>query len=99
MGNDATLTWLIVEETDKVQNIKLSALKQNNIKSVFFFFLKSWVTKDKILNAYIVFRLFLPKILLALFEVDFAIPLHPREGFRGKISQFGTNLYVVDISL
>ena len=38
MGNDATLTGLIVEETDKVQNIKLSALKQNNIKSVFFFF-------------------------------------------------------------
>ena len=37
MGNDATLTGLIVEETDKVQNIKLSALKQSNIKSVFFF--------------------------------------------------------------
>ena len=97
MGNDATLTGLIVEETDKVQNIKLSALKQSNIKYVFF--LKSWVTKDKILNVYIVFRLFLPKILLVPFEVDFAIPLHPREGFRGKISQFGTNLYVVDISL
>ena len=32
MGNDVTLTELITEVTDKVQNIKLSALKQSNIK-------------------------------------------------------------------
>ena len=36
MENDATLTGLIAEVTDKVQNIKLSALKQSNIKGVFF---------------------------------------------------------------
>ena len=59
--------WLQV--TDKVQNIKLSALKQSNIER-----LKSRITKDKILNVNIVFILFLPKILLTLFEVDFAIP-------------------------
>ena len=38
MENDATLTGLIAEVTDKVQNIKLSALKQSNIER---FFLKS----------------------------------------------------------
>ena len=38
MENDATLTGLIAEVTDKVLNIKLSALKQSNIKK---FFLKS----------------------------------------------------------
>ena len=32
MENDATLTGLIAEVTDKVQNIKLSALKQSNIE-------------------------------------------------------------------
>ena len=32
MGNDVTLTELITEVTDKVQNIKLSALKQSNIE-------------------------------------------------------------------
>ena len=32
MENDATLTGLIAEITDKVQNIKLSALKQSNIE-------------------------------------------------------------------
>ena len=75
MENDATLTGLTAEVTDRVQNIKLSPLKQSNIK----FSLKSWITEDKILNIYyivlyIVFILFLPKILLALFEVVFAIP-------------------------
>ena len=75
MENDATLTGLTAEVTDRVQNIKLSPLKQSNIK----FSLKSWITEDKILNMYyivlyIVFILFLPKILLALFEVVFAIP-------------------------
>ena len=38
MENNATLTGLIAEVTDKVQNIKLSALKQSNIER---FFLKS----------------------------------------------------------
>ena len=38
MENDATFTGLIAEVTDKVQNIKLSALKQSNIER---FFLKS----------------------------------------------------------
>ena len=38
MENDATLTGLIAEVTDKVQNIKLSALKQISIER---FFLKS----------------------------------------------------------
>ena len=38
MENDATFTGLIVEVTDKVQNIKLSALKQSNFER---FFLKS----------------------------------------------------------
>ena len=38
MENDATLTGLIAEVTDKVLNIKLSALKQSNIEK---FFLKS----------------------------------------------------------
>ena len=71
MGNDVTLTELITEVTDKVQNIKLSALKQSNIERLL---LKPWITKDKLLNVYIVFILFLPKILLTLFEVDFAIP-------------------------
>ena len=33
MENDATLTGLIAEVTDKVQNIKLSALKQSNIET------------------------------------------------------------------
>ena len=75
MEKDATLTGLTAEVTDRVQNIKLSPLKQSNIK----FSLKSWITEDKILNIYyivlyIVFILFLPKILLALFEVVFAIP-------------------------
>ena len=32
MRNDVTLTELITEVTDKVQNIKLSALKQSNIE-------------------------------------------------------------------
>ena len=32
MENDATLTGLIAEITDKVQNIKLSALKESNIE-------------------------------------------------------------------
>ena len=36
MENNATLTGLIAEVTDKVQNIKLSALKQSNIKGGFF---------------------------------------------------------------
>ena len=71
MGNDVTLTELITEVTDKVQNIKLSALKQSNIERLL---LKPWITKDKLLNVYIVFILFLPKILLTLFEVDFATP-------------------------
>ena len=76
MENDATLIGLTAEVTDRVQNIKLSPLKQSNIKK---FSLKSWITEDKILNIYyivlyIVFILFLPKILLALFEVVFAIP-------------------------
>ena len=39
MENDATLTGLIAGVTKKVQNIKLSALKQSNIER--FFFLKS----------------------------------------------------------
>ena len=38
MENNAKLTGLIAELTDKVQNIKLSALKQSNIER---FFLKS----------------------------------------------------------
>ena len=71
MENDAALTGLISEGTDNVQNIKLSALSQSNIER---FILKCGITKDKIRNTYIVFILFLPKILLALFEVDFAIP-------------------------
>ena len=66
MENDVTLTGLIAEVTDKVQNIKLSAVKQSNIER---FSLKSWITEDKTLNVYIVFILFLPKILVALFEV------------------------------
>ena len=33
--NDATLTSLTAEVTDKVQNIKLSALKQSNIERIF----------------------------------------------------------------
>ena len=57
MENDATLTGLIAEVIHKVQNIKLSALKQSNIER---FCLKSWITKDKILNVYIFFTLFLP---------------------------------------
>ena len=36
--NDATLTGLIAEVTDKVQNMKLSSLKQSNMER---FFLKS----------------------------------------------------------
>ena len=36
MENNATLTGPIAEVTDKVQNIKLSALKQSNIKGGFF---------------------------------------------------------------
>ena len=71
MENDAALTGLISEGTDNVQNIKLPALSQSNIER---FILKCGITKDKIRNTYIVFILFLPKILLALFEVDFAIP-------------------------
>ena len=66
MENDVTLTGLIAEVTDKVQNIKLSAVKQSNIER---FSLKSWIKEDKTLNVYIVFMLFLPKILVALFEV------------------------------
>ena len=57
MENDATLTGLIAEVIHKVQNIKLSAFKQSNIER---FCLKSWITKDKILNVYIFFTLFLP---------------------------------------
>ena len=38
MENDATFTGLITKVTDKVQNIKLSALRQSNIE---IFFLKS----------------------------------------------------------
>ena len=49
------------------------------------------------LNIYVVF--ILPKFLLVLFKVVFAIPQHPREGFRDKITQFGTNLYVAETSL
>ena len=66
MENDITLTGLIAEVTDEFQNIKLSAVKQSNIER---FSLKSWITEDKTLNVYIVFILFLPKILVALFEV------------------------------
>ena len=66
MENDVTLTGLIAEVTDEFQNIKLSAVKQSNIER---FSLKSWITEDKTLNVYIVFILFLPKILVALFEV------------------------------
>ena len=36
MENDATHTGLIVEVTDKYQNIKLPALKQSNIERGFF---------------------------------------------------------------
>ena len=71
MENDATLTGLIADVTDKVQNVTLSALKQSNIgRSI----LKSWKTKGKVLNVYLAFILFLPKIILVLFEVDFVIP-------------------------
>ena len=35
MENDATLAGLIAEVTDKVQNIKLSALKQSNTERFF----------------------------------------------------------------
>ena len=42
--------------------------------------MKSWITKVKILNLYIAFILFLPKVLLALFEVDFATP-------KGRVSR------------
>ena len=56
MENDATLAELIPEVT--VTIIKLSSLKQSNIKTIF---LKSWITKDKIINVYIVFIFFLPK--------------------------------------
>ena len=66
MENDVTLTGLIAEVTDEFQNIKLSAVKQSNIER---FSLKSWIKEDKTLNVYIVFMLFLPKILVALFEV------------------------------
>ena len=66
MENDVTLTGLIAEVTDEFQNIKLSAVKQSNIER---FSLKSWITEDKTLNVYIVFILFLSKILVALFEV------------------------------
>ena len=41
MENDATLTGLIVEVTDKYQNIKLPALKQSNVERVFFEVLNS----------------------------------------------------------
>ena len=81
LENDATLIGPIAEVTKKVQNINLSALKQINIE---WFCLKFWITKDKILNVYIIFILFLPKILLALFEVDFAIPNTPVRVFEAK---------------
>ena len=35
MENDATLTGLIAEVTDKIQNIKLSTIKQSNIVRFF----------------------------------------------------------------
>ena len=52
------------------------------------------------INSKYVYTVFiLPKFFLALFEVVFAIPQHPREDFRDKITQFGTNPYVADTSL
>ena len=36
MENDATFTGLITKVTDKVQNIKLSALRQSNTEIFFF---------------------------------------------------------------
>ena len=35
MENDATLTGLIAEVTDNIQNIKLSTIKQSNIVRFF----------------------------------------------------------------
>ena len=46
MKNDATLTGLIGEVTDKIQNIRMPAIKQSNIWRLFS---KSWIMKDKIL--------------------------------------------------
>ena len=65
MENDAALTGLISEGTDNVQDIKLSTLRRSNIER---FILKCGITKDKTRNIYIVFILFLPKILLALLK-------------------------------